>query len=110
MAFSFFFGFLEIAFMGVMSALILNWQPRLGAETAALIIVPLAALAAKKFLPWRNEANLLLLTIAGILIFYGFTSPASFAGNTFLFLKIIISTLVFSLFLFWIFRHFYKTR
>ena|SRR3989344_2883181 len=108
--FSLFFGFIEIAFIGLVGVFILNWQPQFSPEALMFIALPLLIVAVKKYFPWRIELNHILLVFAGLVIFYGVSNYGSFSADIPLFLKIAGSTLLFSALVFQIFNYFYKIK
>ncbi len=105
--FSFFLGYIEILFIGALSALLLNWKPYVSPEIFMLIALPLLVFGIKRYFPWRIELSHLLSVFFGIAVFYGISNYGSLFANPALFLKSVFWTLVFVALIFQIFSHFY---
>lgn len=61
---AFFASLPEIAFLTVLSAWLLNWQPGLAPELALFLLMPVIAHLFRRLLPWEPWATLLLVLAA----------------------------------------------
>ncbi|MBI4086237.1 MAG: hypothetical protein HY433_03300 [Candidatus Liptonbacteria bacterium] len=105
--FPFFLGFIEILFMGLAGALILNWQPQFSSEILMISTMPLFVLFVKKYFPWRAGLSHILSTFFMLAVFYGISDYASLFGNPALFLKSAAWTLAYGALVFQALNYFY---
>lgn len=110
LVFAFHLGFLELAFLGSIAALILNWKPAPSSEIILLMLLPLAAFGIKRLLPWRAAAGGFGVLTAGLLIFYAIAVPSVFIEHPIFLLGMLASAAVFAGFVFYSFRYVYKTQ
>ncbi len=107
---AFYFGSLEVLFLSLLSAIILNWQPAISLEIFLLIALPLLVSATKRYFLWRVEINHFLAIISAFLVFYGASNYISLVNNPLFFAEIIIWASIFGIFIFQVFRYFYSIR
>ncbi|MEK9173575.1 MAG: hypothetical protein AAB594_03335 [Patescibacteria group bacterium] len=67
---AFFLGFLELIFVALLSAIIINWQPILSYEILILALWPILVYFLNRFFPGKAWFNSLIMTALGILILY----------------------------------------
>jgi hypothetical protein len=108
LVFIFYLNFFELAFLASVAALFLNWRQAPNIEISLLILLPLLAFAAMRFIPWHKETTGFAVSITGIAIFYAVTNFSGSIANMALVLEAGISAILFAGIIFYTFRFIYK--
>jgi len=113
---SFFVGFLELAFLVLLSILILNWQPAISLEISIYLILPLALFFFRKVIfPLESWVSNFLYILVGLLIFYLASNFSLIIEDfrllfgDFVILKDLIVSMLFGFFIFQLFNYIYRT-
>lgn len=102
-AFAFFLTPSRLILLSLVAAWVLAWQPGLGQELLALVVLPLVVYFVRKFLPWQSWLSNLILAAGSIVAFYVFADMIPIL-KTGVFLKVSLSSLGYGALLFYIFK------
>lgn len=93
---AFFLDFLELGFLVVFGAVILNWRPGVTPEILALAGLPIAVYTLRKFLPAQAWLNFTIAVVLGLFVFYSAAGFEVLVKNLNLFLTDLAISAVFA--------------
>lgn len=90
-----FLNFSRILLLTLISFLFLSWRPDFSYEAAILLILPIAAFLARKFVPGKLEIVSFVIVFLGTVVFYSISAFNGFWGNLILAGEVLILNLLF---------------
>lgn len=101
---SFFYKLIEILTLALIIILIINWQPAISPEIFVILIFPLLSFYLRRFLPWQNWFNNLILILGGLIIFYFAANFSFFFLNNLKFQSELAISLILGSVIFFVFK------
>lgn len=105
---AYFLNFFSVAVLSLFSIWLMNWQPALSWEMAALLILPLSMTLGHRFSLGKPGFSSLTGVFFGVLIFYIFSSWFLMIRNWEIMIGIVITDLIFGGLVFWVSSRYFK--